>query len=324
MKRLLVLALALTVALLAALAWWHREPEHRPQLQTERAFPPPALQTGQAPAGSPPAWSSVAAQNGEDLKLEFDRAMAQNSAVGWLVAREIADSCLFVLDPMERRNLDQHLEALRAEPAHDLERAARLAHHAQRVQALEELQRRCAGFRGHTVNWMATVVRDLDARIAASDDSLGQLRRVEALARKQKATATQFFGVLAPALLSSDPVLAREAISAVRDHLYDAFLPPQQRAQVPEADMALQMAWEEYTGVTLDGTQRQRLLKCFSLEVCSEQDAARLMDCPPGADPKLCQAMRDQLMDLKAQYLEVLKSGKLRGLVDVRPKGWQG
>jgi hypothetical protein len=29
-------------------------------------------------------------------------------------------------------------------------------------------------------------------------------------------------------------------------------------------------------------------------------------------------------MDLKAQYLEVLKSGKLRGLVDVRPKGWQG
>ena len=88
--------------------------------------------------------------------------------------------------------------------------------------------------------------------------------------------------------------------------------------------MALQLAWEEYAGANLHGTERERLELCASVGVCNEGDRARDMQCPSGGDPRRCQAMLDQLMDLKAQYLEVLKSGKLRGLVDVKPKGWQG
>jgi hypothetical protein len=324
MKRLLVLALALTVALLAALAWWHREPEHRPQLQTERAFPPPALQTGQAPAGSPPAWSSVAAQNGQDLKLEFERAMAQNSAVGWLVARDLGNECTAALDPMRRAQLDRELEALRADPASDPERSAKLALHAKRVHAIEELQHRCLGFRGNTMAWAFHLIRDTDARIRASDSELGRFWRINALAEQGKASDEEFFSALFPLLRSRDPVLAREGLAAARRYLYDFKLSDAQRDQVAEAWFALLMAWEAYSGQPVWGSELDALQLCIGLSACSETERSLVVACPPGTETQHCEALKVQYMDLKAQYLEVLKSGKLRGLADVKPKGWPG
>jgi hypothetical protein len=150
------------------------------------------------------------------------------------------------------------------------------------------------------------------------------MQRLEVLARERKATASEFYDALREVVLSRDPSVAREGLAATRPLLFDANLGGDQRQATPDAWLALLMAWEEFSGGPLWGSEFDRLAFCAGMNACTEEERTRPPSCPPGADARRCQAVNEQYMDLKAQYLEVLKSGKLRGLADVKPKGWPG
>lgn len=269
------------------------------------------------------AWSSRVALDGPDLKEEFDRAMAQNTSLGWMVARDIADQCVFTLEPERRNALEREGEKLQAEAVNASDRAARLAHLAQRRRALEDLRQRCRGFNGHTVQWVMKLNQDVEARVSASNDALGRLKQAEALARKQKTTATEFYGALAPVLLSSDPYMASQGLQVAGSQLYDFYLPPPQRDQVPSAFHALALAWEEATGERLENSQRDRLTRCYLTGGCGEERILEAM-CSSVEDAARCRTKQAEMLALKDQYLAVLRSGKLRDLADVKPKGWNG
>lgn len=251
----------------------------------------------------------------ENLFLAFERARSSTRPDAWWIARQIVDQCnMFTSDSQERNEIDRTVGELNSTNTMAPDRVEQLRRTEKRRAALEEVEKRCNGFRGLGRPWAVRTMRSLETQVKESGGVIGSLLRATELVESGGGSYPAWIQAISAAIGSGNRVAGEFAIRAMGLSLFEARLPPDERPQ-HAALAALTDAWLQVGGESWQSRgELERLAFCATHALCEDKDWKA--DGPLATDAKL----RAEYDYLVGQYAEGLRRNDPEFIFKVEPK----
>jgi hypothetical protein len=152
----------------------------------------------------------------DNLFLAFERARSSTRPDAWWIARQIVDQCnMFTSDSQERNEIDRTVGELNSTNTMAPDRVEQLRRTEKRRAALEEVEKRCNGFRSLGRPWAVTTMRSLETQVKESGGVIGSLLRATELVESGGGSYSAWIQAISAAIGSGNRVAGELAIRAM-------------------------------------------------------------------------------------------------------------